>query len=35
MAAHDAFKALCDLLKTELYSVLNIELPAGIPMDND
>jgi predicted lipoprotein len=35
MAAHDAIKALCDLMKTELYSVLNIELPAGIPMDND
>jgi hypothetical protein len=35
MAAHDAVKALCDVFKTELYSVLNIELPAGIPMDND
>ena len=35
MAAHDAVKALCDVFKTELYSVLNIELPAGVPMDND
>jgi predicted lipoprotein len=35
MAAHDAVKAVCDVFKTELYSVLNIELPAGVPMDND
>jgi uncharacterized protein len=35
MAAHDAVKGVCDLFKTELYSVLNIELPAGVPMDND
>jgi hypothetical protein len=35
MKAYDAIKAVCDLFKTELYSVLNIELPAGVPMDND
>lgn len=34
-AVYDAFKALSDVMKTDLVSVLDLELPASVEGDND